>query len=139
MTDLDNKDAEVTGLGWDNDEAPKVVRFDVDAQLGFGASRPVTRSPSGNMVRYEDYQALLAERDKQIGYKLDYKAAFEGAIEERDDLRAIITEFRDIRMTVVYPPDDQDGEPQAVMDLSTWQAWQDDACAALANTKGDHR
>ena len=56
--------------------------------------------------------------------------------DERDDLRAIIAEFRDIRMTVVYPPDDQDGEPQAVMDLSTWQAWQDDARAALASTKG---
>ena len=54
--------------------------------------------------------------------------------DERDDLRAIIAEFRDIRMTVVYPPDDQDGEPQAVMDLQTWQAWQDDARASLANT-----
>ncbi len=55
--------------------------------------------------------------------------------DERDDLRAIIAEFRDIRMTVVYPPDDQDGEPQAVMDLSTWQAWQDDARAAIATPK----
>ena len=131
MTDLDNGDA-----------APKVdTSAEYIAKVIHAA--PFADNEAGIPQMVDLIKALAAERDalqsaQSYAYiGKDGKTVLARDLEdERDDLRAIIAEFRDIRMTVVYPPDDQDGEPQAVMDLSTWQAWQDDARAALASTKG---
>jgi hypothetical protein len=38
-----------------------VDRFHVETATGFASPKPVTKSPTGNMVRYEDYAALSTQ------------------------------------------------------------------------------